>query len=57
MAVRVNVGDFEMKRTLGCGSFGRVKLGKWKQARWTADCTVAVTKQILRLSFVRVMTF
>jgi len=31
MAKQVNLGDFEMQRTLGCGSFGRVKFAKYKQ--------------------------
>merc|ERR1719396_202396 len=31
MAKQVSLGDFEMARTLGCGSFGRVKWAKWKQ--------------------------
>jgi len=31
MAKQVALGDFEMIRTLGCGSFGRVKLAKYKQ--------------------------
>jgi len=31
MAQQVSVGDFEMVRTLGCGSFGRVKYAKWKK--------------------------
>ena len=31
MAKQIKLTDFEMRRTLGCGSFGRVKLAKWKQ--------------------------
>ncbi|CAE8603290.1 unnamed protein product [Polarella glacialis] len=31
MALQVNLADFEMARTLGCGSFGRVKYAKYKQ--------------------------
>jgi len=31
MAKQVDLRDFEMARTLGCGSFGRVKYAKWKQ--------------------------
>merc|ERR1739845_312498 len=31
MAKQVNLSDFEMVRTLGVGSFGRVKFAKWKQ--------------------------
>ena len=30
MAQQVQLGDFEMGRTLGCGSFGRVKFAKYK---------------------------
>jgi len=30
MTKQVNLADFEMNRTLGCGSFGRVKLAKYK---------------------------
>jgi len=30
MSKKVNLADFEMQRTLGCGSFGRVKLAKYK---------------------------
>jgi len=30
MAKKVNLADFEMTRTLGCGSFGRVKFAKYK---------------------------
>jgi protein kinase A len=30
MAKQVNLADFEMVRTLGCGSFGRVKYAKYK---------------------------
>jgi len=30
MAKQLKLGDFEMNRTLGCGSFGRVKLAKYK---------------------------
>jgi len=31
MAKQVKIEDFEMTRTLGCGSFGRVKYAKYKQ--------------------------
>merc|ERR1711988_1880422 len=31
MAKQVNLADFQMTRTLGVGSFGRVKYAKWKQ--------------------------
>jgi len=31
MAKQVNLADFQMTRTLGVGSFGRVKFAKWKQ--------------------------
>mmetsp|Transcript_36225 Transcript_36225/g.111498 ORF Transcript_36225/g.111498 Transcript_36225/m.111498 type:complete len:320 (+) Transcript_36225:128-1087(+) len=31
MAKQVNLADFAMVRTLGCGSFGRVKYAKYKQ--------------------------
>ena len=31
MAKQVNLGDFQMTRTLGVGSFGRVKFAKYKQ--------------------------
>ena len=31
MAKQVQLSDFEMIRTLGCGSFGRVKFAKYKQ--------------------------
>jgi len=31
MAKQVNLADFQMSRTLGCGSFGRVKFAKYKQ--------------------------
>jgi len=31
MTKQVNLADFDMIRTLGCGSFGRVKLAKYKQ--------------------------
>eukprot|EP00747_Dinoflagellata_sp_TGD_P162671 gnl/TRDRNA2_/TRDRNA2_180527_c0_seq1.p1 gnl/TRDRNA2_/TRDRNA2_180527_c0~~gnl/TRDRNA2_/TRDRNA2_180527_c0_seq1.p1 ORF type:complete len:320 (+),score=88.96 gnl/TRDRNA2_/TRDRNA2_180527_c0_seq1:77-1036(+) len=31
MSKPVNLADFEMVRTLGCGSFGRVKYAKYKQ--------------------------
>jgi protein kinase A len=31
MAKQLVLSDFTMSRTLGCGSFGRVKLAKWKQ--------------------------
>jgi len=31
MAKQVNLADFQMTRTLGVGSFGRVKFSKWKQ--------------------------
>jgi len=31
MAKKVNVSEFEMVRTLGVGSFGRVKYAKWKK--------------------------
>jgi len=31
MAKQVNLADFQMTRTLGCGSFGRVKFAKYKQ--------------------------
>ena len=46
--------DFEMMRTLGVGSFGRVKLGKYK-----ADGTVWAVKfmkkaEIVKLKQVRV---
>ena len=27
----MQLGDFEFVRTLGCGSFGRVKLAKYKE--------------------------
>eukprot|EP00931_Biecheleriopsis_adriatica_P016939 TRINITY_DN12326_c0_g2_i1.p1 TRINITY_DN12326_c0_g2~~TRINITY_DN12326_c0_g2_i1.p1 ORF type:complete len:408 (+),score=100.42 TRINITY_DN12326_c0_g2_i1:84-1307(+) len=30
-AIKVNLADFEMDRTLGCGSFGRVSMAKYKQ--------------------------
>merc|ERR1719458_873433 len=30
MAKPLNLGEFEMIRTLGCGSFGRVKFAKYK---------------------------
>lgn len=30
MAQQVQLSDFEMGRTLGCGSFGRVKFAKYK---------------------------
>jgi len=30
MAKKVNLADFELARTLGCGSFGRVKYAKYK---------------------------
>mmetsp|Transcript_28704 Transcript_28704/g.63475 ORF Transcript_28704/g.63475 Transcript_28704/m.63475 type:complete len:308 (+) Transcript_28704:98-1021(+) len=30
MAKQVKLPEFEMMRTLGCGSFGRVKLARWK---------------------------
>ncbi|CAE8615011.1 unnamed protein product [Polarella glacialis] len=37
MAFQVNLADFEMHRTLGCGSFGRVKYAKYKQDnKWYA---------------------
>jgi protein kinase A len=31
MAKQIDLKEFEMMRTLGCGSFGRVKYAKWKQ--------------------------
>jgi len=31
MAKQVNLADFQLTRTLGCGSFGRVKFAKYKQ--------------------------
>jgi len=31
MAKQINIKDFQMQRTLGCGSFGRVKYAMWKQ--------------------------
>jgi len=31
MAKQVNLAEFQMTRTLGCGSFGRVKFAKYKQ--------------------------
>jgi len=30
MSKKMGLGDFEMVRTLGCGSFGRVKFAKYK---------------------------
>jgi len=31
MAKQVNLAEFQMTRTLGCGSFGRVKFAKWSK--------------------------